>query len=123
MSEEPLYGYSVKDITQLEVEIEELKRKRTICIVIGAIIAGIAVIAGVVFGARAIMDVINASTVQEIKEKDLLVNIVLTVLELIATGGEALAIAGGVTSHVKAKRREAIVANLKRIKSENPELE
>ena len=48
MSGEPLYGYSVKDITQLEVEIEELKRKRNTCIIIGSIIGGIAIIAMIV---------------------------------------------------------------------------
>ena len=120
---EPLFGYSIKDITQLEVEVEQLKRKRNICIIIGSIIAGLAILAAIFFGAKAINDVIKATSSQEIKNIDIVFDLVFAVLEIIVGAGEAIAIAGGVTSHVKAKRRESIVRNLKRIKKENPEFE
>ena len=120
---EPLFGYSIKDITQLEVEVEQLKRKRNICIIIGSIIAGLAIIAAIFFGVRAINNLLKATSSQEIKNIDIVFNLVFAVLEIIASAGEAIAIAGGVTSHVKAKRRESIVRNLKQIKKENPDFE
>ena len=120
---EPLFGYSIKDITQLEVEVERLKRKRNICIIIGSIIAGLAIIAAIFFGVKAINGMLKATSTKEINNIDLVANLIFAVLEIIASAGEAIAIAGGVTSHVKAKRREGIVRNLKQIKKENPEYE
>lgn len=120
---EPLYGYSIKDITQLEVEIERLKRKRNICIIVGSIIAGLGIIGAIFFGVRAISDLIKATSSQEIKNIDIVFDLVFAVLEIIVVAGEAIAIAGGVTSHVKAKRRESILNRLKQIKRENPEFE
>lgn len=120
---EPLFGYSIKDITQLEVEVERLKRKRNICIIIGSIIAGLAIIAAIFFGVKAINGMLKATSTKEINNIDLVADLIFAGLEIIASAGEAIAIAGGVTSHVKAKRRESIVRNLKQIKKENPEFE
>lgn len=118
---EPLYGYSVKDITQLEVEIEEHKRKRNTFIVIGSIIAGIAIIAAIVMGVFLINNVIKNGVPQnrEAKLMELVYDLILSILGLIGSGGEAIAVAGGVTNHVKAKRKSNIVRYLKKIKEEN----
>ena len=126
MSGEPLYGYSVKDITQLEVEIEELKRKRNTSIIIGSIIGGIAIIAMVVLLVLFIKEcdvALAARDTSGLRQKEALYKIGISLLGLVGSAGEAIAVAGGVSNGVKAKRREAILRRLKQVKKEMAEEE
>ena len=126
MSGEPLYGYSVKDITQLEVEIEELKRKRNTSIIIGSIIGGIAIIAMIVLLVLFIKEcdvALAARDTSGLRQKEALYKIGISLLGLVGSAGEAIAVAGGVSNGVKAKRRQAILTRLKQIKKESAELE
>lgn len=126
MSGEPLYGYSVKDITQLEVEIEQLKRKRNTSIIIGSIIGGIAIIAMIVLLVLFIKEcdvALAARDTSGLRQKEALYKIGISLLGLVGSAGEAVAVAGGVSNGVKAKRRQAILTRLKQIKKESAELE
>lgn len=126
MSGEPLYGYSVKDITQLEVEIEQLKRKRNTSIIIGSIIGGIAIIAMIVLLVLFIKEcdvALAARDTSGLRQKEALYKIGISLLGLVGSAGEAIAVAGGVSNGVKAKRRQAILTRLKQIKKESAELE
>lgn len=126
MSGEPLYGYSVKDITQLEVEIEQLKRKRNTSIIIGSIIGGIAIIAMIVLLVLFIKEcdvALAARDTSGLRQKEALYKIGISLLGLVGSAGEAIAVAGGVSNGVKAKRRQPILTRLKQIKKESAELE
>lgn len=123
---EPTFGYSIQDIGQLEVEIDELKRKRNTSIIIGSIIAGIAIIFMIVILVLFIRDAqaaASAKDVSDLKRKQVIYDLGLSVLGLIGSAGEAIAVAGGVSNGVKAKRRQAIVKRLKQIKKEMAEEE
>lgn len=126
MSGEPLYGYSVKDITQLEVEIEQLKSKRNTSIIIGSIIGGIAIIAMIVLLVLFIKEcdvALAARDTSGLRQKEALYKIGISLLGLVGSAGEAIAVVGGVSNGVKAKRRQAILTRLKQIKKESAELE
>ena len=125
-NDEPIFGYSVQDIGQLEVEIDELKRKRNTSIIIGSIIGGIAIITMIVLLVLFIKECDAALTARDtsgLRQKEALYKIGLSLLGLVGSAGEAIAVAGGISNGVKAKRRQTIVKRLKQIKKEMAEEE
>lgn len=125
-NDEPIFGYSVQDIGQLEVEIDELKRKRNTSIIIGSIIGGIAIFAMIVLLVLFIKEcdiALAARDTSGLRQKEALYKIGISLLGIVGSAGEAIAVAGGVSNGVKAKRRQAILTRLKQIKKEMAEEE
>ena len=123
--ENGILGYSVKDISYLEGKAEEFKRKRNICIIIGVTIAAIAIIGGifaVYYMLRYNFDMINSSLTyaerNELARKAALWEVVLSLFGVVEAGGDALALSGGITNHIKGKRRLEIARQLKALKRE-----
>ena len=111
-------SYGTND--EVKNEINKLKRNKIIFIAVGAVIAAcclIGIIAINVYSSKLFDDATTAYLYGEISldeyDKALNYSIMLSLVQVVfslgLTGGLALAIVGGIVSHVKAKNREKII--------------
>lgn len=123
---QPVFGYSVQDIPQLEVEVEQLKHKRNTMIIIGATIAGIAIVCAIAIFVVFLKDfggaINNREAAEELRNKEIWYDLGFSVLALMETAGQAIALAGGITNGIKAKKRAGIVKRLKEMQNANPQI-
>ena len=123
---QPVFGYSVQDIPQLEVEVEQLKHKRNTMIIIGATIAGIAIVCAIAIFVVFLKDfggvINNREAIEELRKKEIWYDLGFSVLALMETAGQAIALAGGITNGIKAKKRAGIVKRLKEMQNANPQI-
>ena len=113
---ETINGYSINDKSRLEAEMANFKHKRNTSLAVGitlfaAAIIGVFVIVGIMMSEVITMAESTGTsyTYEEIMAKYTGLMMLIYLLAFIATAGEIIAAAGGISNHVKfANRRKTL---------------